>query len=398
MSSSFLTRMLKMDLPQGQSAFLWGARKTGKSSYLKKSYPNSIYYDLLNTEEYLRLAKAPHVLREEILALLKKGPLESLVIIDEVQKVPLLLDEVHWLIENTGISFILCGSSARKLKRGAANLLGGRAWRYQLFPLVSAELQEYDLLHIFNNGLLPSHYLVKGSAKKSLNSYIEDYLKEEIQAEGLVRSLPAFAHFLDLVGLCNTEIINFTNIARDCGINAKTVQTYFEILEDTLLAYLIRPYSKKIKRDLITSKPKFYFFDVGVANRLAKWECEALMGPAAGRSFEHFILLELMAYKKMMDCDFNIQYWRTHEGHEVDFILGEAKFAIEVKLSDSVDKRDLKGLNVFLEEHPNTKAYVVCRAPRPRLIKLSHAENEMEIEILPYQDFLNRLWTHQLNF
>jgi predicted AAA+ superfamily ATPase len=172
------------------------------------------------------------------------------------------LDEVHWLIENAAVSFILCGSSARKLKRGGgANLLGGKAWRYQFFPLTSAELPEtkYDLLRIFNNGLLTSHYLFEGSARRSLNSYIEDYLKEEIQAEGLVRNLPTFAHFLDIAGLCNTEIINLTNIARDCGISAKTVQTYFDILEDTLIAYLIPPYAKKIKRDLIISIIKILF-------------------------------------------------------------------------------------------------------------------------------------------
>ncbi len=398
MPSPFLTRILKMDLPKGQSAFLWGARKTGKSSYLKKVYPNSLYYDLLNTEEHIRLAKAPYLLREEILALVKTGKLELPVIIDEIQKVPLLLDEVHWLIENAAVSFILCGSSARKLKRGAANLLGGRAWRYQFFPLTSAELPEteYDLLRIFNNGLLPSHYLFEGSARRSLNSYIEDYLKEEIQAEGLVRNLPTFAHFLDIAGLCNTEIINFTNIARDCGISAKTVQTYFDILEDTLIAYLIPPYAKKIKRDLIISKSKFYFFDIGVANRLAKWECEALRGPAAGRSFEHFIFLELMAYKKIMDCDWNIQYWRTHEGHEVDFILGDAKIAIEVKLGEQIDRRDLKGLNAFREEHPNTKAYVICQAPRPRLITLENHGITHDIEILPYREFLTLLWTHAL--
>ncbi len=392
--SSYLSRSLKITLPPGQSAFLWGARKTGKSSYLKKCYPNSVYYDLLKTEEHLRLAKAPHLLREEILALLKNGPLTTPVIIDEIQKVPLLLDEVHWLIENAQISFILCGSSARKLKRGGANLLGGRAWRYHFFPLTFPEIPDphKGLLHIFNHGLLPSHYLMEESAKKSLNSYIEDYLKEEIQAEGLVRNLPSFARFLDIAGLCNTEIINFTNIARDCGINAKTVQTYFEILEDTLIGYFIPPYSKRVKRDVIVSKPKFYFFDIGVANRLAKWECEALMGPSAGRSFEHFILLELMAYKKIMDHDFNIQYWRTHEGHEVDFILGDAKIAIEVKLTDQIDKRDLKGLNIFLEEHPNTQAYIVCQAPRPRLLS-----PENKIEVLPYQEFLKRLWNHELN-
>lgn len=393
MQKIFLKRTLNMNLPKGQSAFLWGARKTGKSSYLKVHYPQSLYYDLLNTSDHLRFAKMPHLLRQEVLSFAKKNQLELPVIIDEVQKVPLLLDEVHWLIENAGISFILCGSSARKLKRGAANLLGGRAWRYQFFPLTSTEIPDLDLLRVFNNGLIPSHYLLEGSAKKALNSYIEDYLKEEIQAEGLVRNLPAFARFLDVAGLCNTEMINFNNVARDCGIDAKTTQTYFEILMDTLLAYFIHPYTKKIKRDLITVRPKFYLFDVGVANRLAKWECEALAGPLAGKSFEHFILLELMACKKLGDHDWSIHYWRTKEGHEVDFILGDAKVAIEVKLGDHIDKRDLKGLSAFLDEHPATKAYVVCQAPRSRLIKLG----DHEIEVLPYTEFLTLLWANQLN-
>ncbi len=392
MKKAQLKRILDMRLPEGQSAFLWGARKTGKSSYLKAHYSTSIYYDLLNTDEHLRLVKAPHLLRQEILSLAKKSQLQLPVIIDEVQKVPLLLDEVHWLIENAGVTFILCGSSARKLKRGAANLLGGRAWRYHFFPLVSQELPGLDLLRIFNHGLLPSHYLLQGSPKKALNSYIEDYLKEEIQAEGLVRNLPAFARFLDVAGLCNTEMINFNNVARDCGIDVKTTKAYFEILTDTLLAYFISPYAKKVKRDLISMRPKFYLFDVGVANRLAKWECEALTGSLAGKSFEHFILLELMACKKLGDHDWGVQYWRTKAGDEVDFILGDAKVAIEVKLGEQIDKRDLKGLLAFLGEHPAARAYVVCQAPRSRSIELGG----YAIEVLPYAEFLTMLWGGKL--
>ncbi len=392
MGKLLLKRCLEMHLPQGQSAFLWGARKTGKSSYLKATYPHSTYYDLLNTEEQLRLSKAPHLLRQEILALVQANGTQFPVIIDEIQKVPSLLDEVHWLIENAGVAFILCGSSARKLKRGAANLLGGRAWRYHFFPLTSQELPEWDLLRVFNHGLLPSHYLLEGSAKKALNSYIEDYLKEEIQAEGLVRNLPAFAHFLDVVGLCNTEMINYNNVARDCGIGAKTVQAYFEILQDTLIAYMIPPYVKKIKRDLITVRSKFYLFDIGVANRLAKWECEALTGSLAGKSFEHLILLELMAYKKIHDRDEGISYWRTQEGYEVDFIIGNAQLAIEVKLGEQIDKRELKGMAAFLDEHPHATAYVVCQALRPRLVNLG----EHAVHVLPYREFLRRLWDNKL--
>lgn len=392
MSKIQFKRILNMHLPPQQSAFLWGARKTGKSSFLKVTYPDSLYYDLLNTHEHLRLAKAPHLLREEVLALRSKNSLPDPIIIDEIQKVPLLLDEVHWLIENAGVAFILCGSSSRKLKRGAANLLGGRAWRYQFFPLTSVELPQWDLLRIFKQGLLPSHYLLESSAKKALNSYIEDYLKEEIQAEGLVRNLPAFARFLDIAGHCNTEMINFNNVARDCGIDSKTVQTYFEILQDTLLAYFIYPYTKKVKRDLITLRPKFYLFDVGVANRLAKWECEVVAGPLAGKSFEHLILLELMACKKIQDQDWDIRYWRTQEGHEVDFILGDAVLAIEVKLGESIDKRDLKGLLAFLDEHPAAQAYVVCQAPRARLLNI----DGRSIKVLPYQEFLGLLWAKSL--
>lgn len=243
-----IKRLLKLNLPKKQSAFLWGARKTGKSTYLREHFPGSITYDLLKTDELTRLLASPHLLREELIALSSKQ-LHQPIIIDEIQKIPLLLNEVHWLIENKQISFILCGSSARKLKHGAANLLGGRAWRFNFYPFVYKEIHHFDLLRAFNHGLLPSHYL-SDQPLRMLRSYVNDYLKEEIQQEGIVRNLPAFARFMELVGFTNGQLLNFSNIARDCAVDAKTVKEYYQILQDTLLGYLIFPFHKKIKREL----------------------------------------------------------------------------------------------------------------------------------------------------
>jgi len=384
-------RLLSFELPQGQSAFLWGARKTGKSTYLKEKYPNSIRYDLLLSDEYLRLLNSPHLLREEILALPSEAFNEP-IIIDEVQKIPLLLDEIHWLIENTPARFILCGSSARKLKHGAANLLGGRAWRFTFYPLVSAEIPEFNLLHALQNGLVPSHYIAS-NAERSLRAYVKDYLKEEIQAEGLTRNLRAFSRFLDSVPFSNGEIVNYSNIARDCAIDAKTVKEYYQILEDTLIGYFVYPFSKKRKREIIQATPKFYLFDVGVANFLSKRKIEVLKGIEAGHAFEHFILMELMAYKGIKEKDFELTFWRTKTKLEVDFILGDAEVAIEVKISEQIDKKDINGLIAFQEEHNPKLALVVCLAPRPRKIKTTE---DKDITILPYQTFLEQLWNGKI--
>ena len=258
-----LDRKLKLKVPKGQSIFLWGARKTGKSSLLKSRFPDSVFYDFLNTESFIRYTKSPHLFREEILALdatRKNKP----VIIDEIQKIPELLNEIHWLIENQGIQFILCGSSARKLKTQSTNLLGGRAWPFYFYPLVYTEIPDFDLLKAIQHGLIPSHYLSsKRYVNKHFQAYVDIYLKDEIRNEGLVRNLRGFSNFLDVAGLCNGEMINASNIARDCGIDNVTVQSYYQILIDTMLGYYIYPYRKRIKRDLIIAKPKFYFFDVG---------------------------------------------------------------------------------------------------------------------------------------
>lgn len=387
------TRICDLDLPKRKSAFLWGARQTGKSYYLKHIFKNAIYYDLLDTHEVIRFTKAPYLLRNEI-KLLSKDELNKPIIIDEIQKVPDLLNEVHWLIENLGVQFILCGSSARKLKTTSTNLLGGRAWVYHFYPLVFPEIKDFDLLRALQHGLIPNHYLESPKdIRNSLQSYIDVYLTDEIRNEGLVRNLRGFAQFLDVVGLCNAEMINANNIARDCGIDRATVQSYYQILVDTLLGYYVYPYSKKIKRDIITSTPKFYLFDVGVANYLAQTRVSALKGAEAGRSFEHYIYMELKAYIGLKKKHIDISYWRTKTGHEVDFIIGKGDLAIEVKISEQVHKQDLKGLIAFCEEHPKAKSIVISQDKRARLLEVS---DDLEITILPWKTFLKKLWAEEL--
>ena len=385
------SRVLKMNLPVGQSTFLWGARKTGKSHYLRKHYPNSVIYNLLETDEYFRLLKDPALLRHRVIAL-DEETLRHPIIIDEVQKVPALLDEVHLLIEETPAYFILCGSSARKLKREGVNLLGGRAWRYEFYPLVYPEIPDFDLLHALNHGLIPSHYLAI-NWKKSIKAYINDYLKEEIKAEGLTRNLRAFAQFLDVFSFSNGELINYANIARDCGIDAKTIKEYYQILVDTLLGYYVYPYKNKVKREDLVATPKFYFFDVGIVNGLSKRSIEALKGATAGQAFEHFILMELIAYRGINDLDFEISFWRTSAGLEVDFILGDAEVAIEIKISSNLRESDTRGLTAFAKQH---------KAKRLILINLSDKKMQKKIddhntlEILPWRLFLESLWAGKI--
>lgn len=382
-----LKRILNIELPKNQSAFLWGARKTGKSTYLKDHFPSSLFYDLLKTDELMRFLVAPHMLREELMAY-SPDQLREPIIIDEIQKAPLLLNEVHWLIENQNMHFILCGSSARKLKRGAANLLGGRAWRFNFYPFVYKEIPDFDLLRAFNHGLLPSHYL-SNQPLRMLRAYVGDYLTEEIQAEGLVRNLPKFARFMEMVGFTNGQMLNFSNIARDCGVDAKTIKEYYQILEDTLIGYLIFPFHKKIKRELIQATPKFYLFDVGVANYLQKRKISLFQGMEAGDAFEHFIFMEIKAFLGLNEMDFPVNYWRSKTGLEVDFVLNHGEVAIEVKVSSSPHLSDMRGLVAFCEDYKPKHALVVCRAPKKRIITVN---DEIKITVIPWQDFLEELW------
>lgn len=387
---SYIKRYFAIDLPQRQSAFFWGARKTGKTTYLKHTFPDALFYDLLLSDIALSFAKEPSIFRQELLRYQDVNT-NRLVVIDEVQKVPGLMDEIHWLIENTDFQFILCGSSARQMKRHGVNMLGGRAWKYHFFPLCFPELPEFDLLRIFNRGTLPSHYLDE-NYRRSLRAYLEDYLILEIQAEGIVRNLPAFSRFMDTLRFSHGEMINYSNIARQAGIDSKTVREYFQILVDTLIGYIITPYRKKVSRDIISETPKFYLFDVGVGSFIKHHQFNDLKGADAGKALEHYIFTELTAYKYLNDLDFDITYWRTKDKLEVDFILGEGQVAIEVKISDVIQPSDLRGLRVFHEEHKPKKSILICQVPRPRKI----TEGDCSIELLPVKDFLQALWAGEI--
>ena len=381
-----IKRVLTIDLPPRQSAFLWGARKTGKSTFLKVSFPQSLVYDFLKTDLFLEFSKNPSLLREQLLAK-DEAILKHPIILDEVQKIPHILDEVHWLIENTSMRFILCGSSARKLKRGKANLLGGRAWRYEMFPLVSAELERLDLLRILNRGLIPDHYL-SDHYKKGLTAYTQDYLKEEVFNEGLTRNIPAFSRFFDAMGYSHGELTNYSNIARDCGVDSKTVKEYYQILADTLLGTLVEPFKRRADRHVLSRIPKFYLFDVGVAGALVHRHLDKERGELFGKAFEHLIFMELAAHRSYSELDYPIHFWRTKTGLEVDFILGEGQVAIEVKGTNRVDNRDLTGLKAFAEAYSPQMALVVCNEKQERV----HGS----IRILPYGAFLRELWNGKI--
>ncbi len=379
-----IKRMLEMKLPSHQSAFLWGARKTGKTTYLKEKFPNSLVYDFLKTDLFFEISKDPSRLRERVLAQ-ESRVLKEPIILDEVQKVPQVLDEVHWLIENKGLRFVLCGSSARKLKKGHANLLGGRAWRYELFPLVSQEIGKLNLLRALNHGLIPIHYLQNDEdCKKSQEAYVRDYLKEEVFAEGLTRNIPAFSRFFDAFGYSHGELTNYCNIARDCGVDSKTVKEYYQILVDTLLALRVEPYKRRQSRQVITKASKYYMFDVGIAGYLTKRHIAELKGAEFGKAFEHFLLMEIVAYRSYAGKDFAINFWRTKSGLEVDLVLGRGEAAIEIKGSGHVDKRDVCGLDAFIEEYSPQKSILVCNEKEKRL----HGK----IAIFPWETFLRELW------
>jgi predicted AAA+ superfamily ATPase len=377
-----IKRILNISLPGRQSAFLWGPRKTGKSTFLKAEFPNSLVYDFLQTDLFLEFSKQPSLLRERLLAK-SESVLDHPVILDEVQKVPQVLDEVHWLIENKGVRFVLCGSSARKLKRGKANLLGGRAWRYEMFPLVSTELEDLNLLRILNRGMIPDHYMRDGY-KKALKAYTQDYLKEEVFDEGLTRSIPAFSRFFDAMGYSHGELTNYSNIARECGVDSKTVKEYYQILVDTLLGRIVAPFKKRQDRQVLSRISKFYLFDVGVAGSITKRRIEEERGELFGKAFEHFILMELYACNSYNELDFDINFWRTKSGLEVDFILARGEVAIEVKGTSRVDKRDLRSLNTFIDQYSPRKSFIVCNEREERV----HGK----IQIMPWRKFLYDLW------
>jgi len=375
-----LQRVLSLPPPGDETFFLWGPRQTGKSTLLKHRYADALWIDLLKSEEYRRYLTNPELLRQE---LMQRGD-TPFVVIDEVQKVPQLLDEVHWLHENLGVRFALCGSSARKVRRGHANLLGGRATRYELAGLVSVEVgEQWDVTRMVNQGTLPAIYLAR-SPRRLLRSYVADYLKEEVAAEGLTRNLPVFSEFLGVAALSDAEIVNYTTIARECGVSSQTIKNYFQILEDTLLTSWLPAYRKRPKRRVIGA-PKLYFADVGVVNVLAKRQNIEQGSPLYGKAFENLCHHELRAHSLYTEKHYELSYWRLASGLEVDFIVNDMEVAIEAKSSKKVTSDHLKGLRELVKDHKVGRRIVICHEAKPR-------QTEDGIEVLPVEHFMARLW------
>lgn len=349
--------------------------------------------DLLKSDVFAEYASRPALLRERAAsAEWMRG--NNTIVIDEIQRIPALLDEAHWLIENKGICFVLTGSSARKLRRCHANLLAGRAWRREMRPLCLAEILDSgaaaglsigELERIMKSGMLPPHYLAS-AAEEELRAYVADYLREEIAAETVVRNLPAFADFLRVAAVTSSELLNCTNVAREVGVSAKVVRGYFEILEDTMLGFRVPPWKKSRDRRLIQTE-KFYLFDVGVANYLARRT--AMAGtPEFGKGFEQLVMQEILAYKAYAAPDLELRYWRTSTGQEVDFVIDDLRLAIEVKGGSRVHAGDLRGLRALAEDGPVGRRIVVLAQGEPSAI----TDGSGEIEVLPISDFVKALW------
>lgn len=360
------------------SIFLFGARQTGKSTFLEQNFPDAVSIDLLDSKLKRRFQMQPELLYE----MLKEHPQGTIVVIDEIAEVPELLNEVHRLIQKKQLVFVLCGSSARKLHRKGTNTLGGRARPCYFFPFVSAELPDLDLDKALLYGFLPPHYLSK-HPENLLPAYIDVYLKEEIKEEAIVRRLDNFQRFLEAAALTSGEIVNYSNIANDCAVKSNTVKSYFSILEDSLIGYMIPAYTKVLKRKVIQA-PKFYFFDVGVYNYLLHRTALSPDTPEYGHCFEHFIMQEVRAYIGYNHCIQAMSYWHTYEGKEIDLILGNAEIAIEIKATEEVKPRHLANFKQFKEEFPQCKYMIVSRDTITRQID--------DVKAFYYKDFLTELW------
>ena len=365
-----------------EAMFLFGGRQVGKSTLLKERFPKAVYIDLLNSELRNRYRQHPEEFRE---SLLRHAP-ETLVIVDEIQKVPDLLDEVHWLMVNRGLFFVLSGSSARKLKKSGANNLGGRAIPETLFPLVSAEIPDFDLDRAIQNGMIPRHYMV-ANARNRLKSYIELYLKEEIIEEAAVQKVDDFIRFLEVAAISNGEMLNYENVATDCGVSANTVKAYYQILCDTLLGFEVPAYRKVIKRKLSKSS-RFFFFDVGIANYLTGRHHLAPKTPEYGHAFEHLVMQEIVAYLGYKGIEEKLTYWHTYDDIEVDAVIGDARVASEIKSADSIQTNHKKGLVEFAKEHPNVKQILVSR---DRISRRSG-----DIDLYYVTDFFKALWNDEI--
>jgi predicted AAA+ superfamily ATPase len=368
-------RLLNLEeLLRQKSHFLFGPRQTGKTFLARRMLKNARFYDLLDSSTYLALSQNPGRIAEEV------SSLDRIVVIDEIQRIPGLLNEVHRLIEERGIRFLLTGSSARKLRRGGVNLLGGRARTRHLHPLTYRELKGgFDLNRVTESGLLPSIYF-SDNPGADLKAYAGTYLQQEIVAEGAARNIPAFSRFLGVAAFCNATIVNFTNVANDAQVARTTVYEYFDILKDTLLLHELPAWRQSKKRKPIASS-KYYFFDVGILATLQGREFRPRT-PEFGEAFETYLMHELICYRDYVTEE-PLSYWRSTSGFEVDFIIG-GHTAIEVKAKQNLSPVDLKSLNALSEEKKLKRYLCVSMEPRRRRIG--------DVIVLPYKEFLEELW------
>ena len=373
-------------LLEQKSFFLLGPRATGKSFLIKQQLSkDAILFNLLKTDLFFKFSSAPWELEGMINAELQKNKNLGWIVIDEIQKVPALLDEVHRLIEEKGLRFLLTGSSARKLKRGHANLLAGRAWVAHLFPLVYKEIPNFDLdKYLLYGGLAPVYS--SKYPQEELNAYVRTYLYEEIQAEGLVRKIPQFSRFLHTAALSNGQLINFAQIASDTGMAASTIKEHYSILEDTLLGFRLNPWIKSKKRKAISTS-KFFLFDLGVTNTLAQINTLERNSDLYGRSFEHWLIIEIKAYLDYTRKNEELCFWRSKSGMEVDIIIGNHT-AIEIKASKRVSKKDLSGLKALTEENIIKNLYLVSHDPFETISN--------NINIRHWKSFIEDLWAGKI--
>lgn len=379
-------RLIQPD--SNKSFFLFGPRQTGKTAYVKSLLADEdLYFDLLPQRNFLRYAKDVGRLREEILAHARSHK-HFTCVIDEIQKLPALLDEVHELIESHGPRFILTGSSSRKLRRGGANLLAGRAYTYHLFPLTPDELgPEFDLNRALRVGTLPILWRNRDEdATEFLRAYTETYLREEVATEGLVRNIGPFSHFLDIMAANDGEIVNYSNIARECAVSVKTVQQYYQILEDTFVAYRLPAWTVSPRKRLV-SHPKFYLFDPGITNALTHSLHDPLPAGSKGRRFEQFVIGQIMAAIEYRRLGWQVSYWRTNHGAEVDLLIARGRkilAAVEIKSSENIARETLSGLKSFMSSHPGVPGYVLGHEQRKRLLG-------DDVFLLNWDDFLASL-------
>lgn len=382
----YYQRILDMvALSERKSFFLFGPRSTGKTTLLRHQFTQNATINLLRSVEYLPLAANPSLLAERAREISSRSPV---VIIDEIQKLPTLLDEVHNLVESEEITFILTGSSGRKLKRGGVNLLAGRAWEAQLFPLVSREVPEFDVARYLTFGGLPQVYASE-FPEEELSAYVDTYLKEEIREEARVQNLANFSRFLKVAALTNAEQLNYANVARDSGLSPTTVRAWFEILTDTYLGFAMEPWRGAQRRKEV-STAKFYLFDVGVANFLKGLSAISPGTSEFGKAFEHFIALELRAYLSYRRIRSPLTFWRTYGGVEVDCVIGDAR-GIEVKATSHVTDKHLRSLRSFAEVAPGLDRLLVSFDEINRI-------TDDGIRVLHWSTFLDDLWNDRFGW